>query len=340
MLGHCKTKPALIKAGVTEPFFWNAFNVIYKDGNEASHSKRFMPITQSDFDIVSKAIIDIQAYLFYDYFKKYKFGSNEKVERYFSLLPPFFRLIVLHELLFLDFENVDVVHKMGLAAIKALGKTKALDYIKNEKDQLGSHPMPISSEEAKLVLEKHGISAYVLYLKTMNTSVYGYLMNLINNALLVEVLPVYRSSTVVWNDKGRRTPEKVECIRMSCIPGRHLLVKEPLTIEVSAIRKRHNEDMNIHQFTSVSVNKMAVVTSPVCLPLKTGNMIHREGDVILTTIFRYNLVEATQLVSVHALGFRFCAVLRPKLVPLIPLTLLLQDLLAVRLQIAQVYAFP
>ena len=69
-------------------------------------------------------------------------------------------------------------------------------------------------------------------------------------------------------------------------------------------------------------------------------MIHREGDVVLAAIFRYDLVEATQLVSVHALGFRFCTVLCPKLVPLVPLTLLLQDLLAVRLQITQVYAFP
>jgi len=175
LLGNKRTKQQLEKAGVTEAFFWKAFDVVHFDGNDASHTKVYAIPTEEDFDRVSKAVVDLQSYLFYDYFKRYQFGSNRSIERSFSLLPPFFRLTVLHQLILLDCENLEIVHKYALAAMKTLGKAGALQLIENEKEYLNSHSIPFTSEDAEKVLEALGPLGYAQFLQQMNGSIYDYL---------------------------------------------------------------------------------------------------------------------------------------------------------------------
>lgn len=109
--------------------------------------------TEEEFENVSKAVVTIQAYLFFDYFKKYPFGSNKKIESHFSLLPPFFRLTVLRELVLINLDNADIIYKYGLIAAKALGKENAL-YAKKERGDDKGKLIPVricfkrKSEEA------------------------------------------------------------------------------------------------------------------------------------------------------------------------------------------------
>ena len=72
-LGDDRTRNELKKAGVTEKFFWNAYNAVRKAGNKATHSKNYNQLTVADFSEVNTAVITLYAYLFFDYFKKYKF---------------------------------------------------------------------------------------------------------------------------------------------------------------------------------------------------------------------------------------------------------------------------
>ena len=175
-LGHNKTKNELLNKGINEEFFWKAFDIVHSYGNDSSHSKKFNLPTQEDLNIVSEAVITIQAYLFYNFFKKFKFGDNLDIVRHFSLLPPFFRYKVLHELMhYYDYENMNVICKYGLSYIKAYEKNKALELLESEKEILDSHRLPITSESAIQVFNLAGPLAYAEYLQEMNCTIYEYL---------------------------------------------------------------------------------------------------------------------------------------------------------------------
>ena len=81
----------------------------------------------------------------------------------------------------------------------------------------------------------------------------------VQDALLVEVLTIYRCSTVVRNNKRRGSAKEIEGIYMACIPGRHLLVKKSLTIKIATVWKCHDKDMDFHQLPGIRINEMAVV---------------------------------------------------------------------------------
>ena len=134
-LGDDRTIKALNDAGINEKFFKDAYKVIRKNGNTSSHSPHESP-TKEEFDNVAKAVVTIQAYLFFDFFKKYGFGTNKAIMSEFSLLPPFFRLTVLRELVYLEPRNVEILHKFSLALLKTIGKESSLEYIEQEKDKL------------------------------------------------------------------------------------------------------------------------------------------------------------------------------------------------------------
>lgn len=176
-LGDPRTYSALKKADVVEDFFWDAYEIIHLEGNDSSHSQQLQLPTEKEFDNVAHAVVTIQAYLFYDYFKKYKFGSNKEIESHFSLLPPLLRLIVLHELLLRDFDNMSIIHKYGLAVMKSMGKEEALQVIEADKEEFCKHPIPFTSEDAKnlLLVEKIDPISYAMILNSMTGSVYDYL---------------------------------------------------------------------------------------------------------------------------------------------------------------------
>ena len=105
-LGNNKTKRDLKKRGIAEKFFWNAFEIIHRSGNKATHSQNYVIPTEEDFNKVANATMDLYAYLFFNFFKMYKFGSNVQIVRAFSALPPLFRFIVLRELIYNNENNI------------------------------------------------------------------------------------------------------------------------------------------------------------------------------------------------------------------------------------------
>jgi hypothetical protein len=69
-------------------------------------------------------------------------------------------------------------------------------------------------------------------------------------------------------------------------------------------------------------------------------MVHCEADIMLAAVIRDYLVEAAQLVGFLSPVTGFGTVLCPELIAEISLTLPLQDLLAVWLEIIKIHTFP
>lgn len=175
-LGDPRTKAALERAGVTEQFFWDAYKIIRNNGNDANHSKVTTLPDEVDLERVKKASLITYAYLYYDYFKKYPFGSNNQVMRSFSLLPPFMRLTVLLELLRADQTNLFVIDKLRLALVKTLEMDGALQFVENEKEFLVAHQMPYSSDDMKFKIMLYGGENITTVMKEMQETIYDYFL--------------------------------------------------------------------------------------------------------------------------------------------------------------------
>lgn len=175
-LGDDRTIAALRRVGVTEDFFWDAYKVIRNNGNDANHSKVTELPGEEDLERVKKASLITYAYLFFDYFKKYSFGSNPQVMSSFSLLPPFMRLTVLRELLHADQSNIHVIEKLRLALVKTLGVDGALQFIENEKEFLMAHSMPYSSDDMKMKILLYGRENIATVMQEMQESIYDYFL--------------------------------------------------------------------------------------------------------------------------------------------------------------------
>lgn len=175
-LGDPRTISALKNVGVTEQFFWDAYKVIRNNGNDANHSKVVKLPDEADLERIKKASLTMYAYLFFDYFKKYPFGSNQQVMRSFSLLPPFMRLTVLRYLLYADAENIFVIDKLRLALVKTLGADEAQHLIESDKEFLTAHQMPYSSDDMKMKILQYGMENISTVMQEMQESIYDYLV--------------------------------------------------------------------------------------------------------------------------------------------------------------------
>lgn len=175
-LGDDRTIAALKRADVTEQFFWDAYKVIRNNGNDANHSKVTVLPDEADLERVKKAILIMYCYLFFDYFKKYPFGSNPQVMSSFSLLPPFMRLTVLLELLRANPTNLFVIDKLRLALVKTLGMDDALRLVETEKEFLAAHQMPYSSDDMKMKIMIYGMENITTVMKEMQETIYDYLV--------------------------------------------------------------------------------------------------------------------------------------------------------------------
>lgn len=173
-LGHPRTKEALKSAGVTEPFFWDAYRIIQSSGNDSTHTQETIMPGEEEFNSVRKALTSLVAYLFFDFFKKYSFGSDSGIISSFSIQPTYIRLTVLHELLFQGSANFAVAQKFILAAVKCLGTEGALQLIGSEKEKLSGMGVPLTSEDTKPIFDQLGPFAYAQFLSSVNMNAYDY----------------------------------------------------------------------------------------------------------------------------------------------------------------------
>lgn len=187
-----KMSEYLDEQGMTEQFFRSALSTIKNKGNRSTHSQATRLPTKEDFERVAEAMTKLYAYLFYNYFKRYGFGTNGEITTAFSKLPPYLRFAVLKEFVFSEGFNFVVLDKLSLAAIKALGTDGAISWTERERDRLSEIDIPFDSSDAAQALEAfsalgpEGMLAYAQLLQDMSGSAYDFLMRKIPERRSIE----------------------------------------------------------------------------------------------------------------------------------------------------------
>lgn len=108
---------------------------ICRKGNDRSHTKVRKVATEEEYNKVVESLFNLYGYLFYEFFKQHRFGSNREIMSVFSLLPPIVRYITLKGLYEIDSENSDVIDKYAMATLKAINKSTALEWIEINKNK-------------------------------------------------------------------------------------------------------------------------------------------------------------------------------------------------------------
>ena len=94
-------------------------------GNKCTHTQELGPITEEDIGSVFDSLFDLYAYLFVDFFTKYRFGENGAIISSFSILPPIIRYKALMSLYEVDGNNISIIYKYSLCILKAFGLDEA-----------------------------------------------------------------------------------------------------------------------------------------------------------------------------------------------------------------------
>lgn len=130
-------------------------NKIRLVGNNCTHTQETGPITKQDVNDCIDSLLNMYASLFVLYFKKYKFGTNNKVMSAFSILPPIIRYLVLNELYQNNTDNLSVIDKLSLVLLKAFDKDKAFSWIEENKEKL-SQTLPYTEEAIENIKNTKG----------------------------------------------------------------------------------------------------------------------------------------------------------------------------------------
>lgn len=112
----------------------------YYAANSCSHSKIRAQITKEDYDKIHDHLLDLMSCLFIQFFSKHTFGTNDKIVKCFSLLPPIVRYKVLSFLYSNESPNTILIDKLVLVTLKEFGVSKANKWIEDQKSNLISIP--------------------------------------------------------------------------------------------------------------------------------------------------------------------------------------------------------
>lgn len=149
--------PKLETHSNANPLLMNSIKFIKNMGNKCTHTQNAQQIiTDDDFKDCMENLINIYAYLFVAYFKKYQFGTNNQVLSLFSLLPPIIRYIVLDYLFKQDNENLSVIDKLSLAKLKEFNQDTAIDWLDENKAHL-INLSSVSDDGFTALAEKYGM---------------------------------------------------------------------------------------------------------------------------------------------------------------------------------------
>lgn len=139
-LGDHKIRSRLNKEGFTETIFVESLETITKHGNDRSHTKKLSLATKEEYEEVINALFNLYAYLFYKYFEKYRFGSNQQIVSHFSLLPPSLRYITLNELFQKEPDNDALYSPFVKSIVKAYDLLQAIEWIEENAERLKAIP--------------------------------------------------------------------------------------------------------------------------------------------------------------------------------------------------------
>ncbi len=133
-------------------FLTNAVNILHKYGDENTHTEKTNLPTNEELNSVINALYDLLAYLFIDYFGKYRFGSDKYVMNSFSILPPNLRFNVLCHLYENDKNNISIIDKYVIIILKNKSEEEALNWINKRKKALEEIPVVLKETGDKTIL--------------------------------------------------------------------------------------------------------------------------------------------------------------------------------------------
>ncbi|PQJ85218.1 hypothetical protein BTO22_13055 [Aliivibrio sifiae] len=129
-LGNHKVSEELKLSGNEHPLLNEAIKYIKKHGNDCSHTQLILDVSDEALAKAEEHLFNLYSYIFFNFFKKNTFGSNDEIMRLFSALPPKVRYTTLRTLYeSYDSHNVNVIDKLVLSMLKAFGEKKAMDWI-------------------------------------------------------------------------------------------------------------------------------------------------------------------------------------------------------------------
>ena len=171
-IGNEYTLDKLDKKGFVEPLFREALEKIRSTGNERTHTKFRRVATEEEYVEILESVFNLYAYLFFKYFNKNTFGTNTEIMTSFSFLPPIIRHITLTALYEKDSTNIDVIDKLVLAKVKALGKEDALLWIEKNKDHLANLRSKPDDDYVNALVEKLGPDMAQLVVEQLSRNMY------------------------------------------------------------------------------------------------------------------------------------------------------------------------
>ena len=117
-----------------------ALNKIRILGNRYTHTYFTGVVSDEDKETAFDALLDISAFLFVDYFSKYKFEKNPQIMTYFSYLPPELRYKALNNLYEMDSSNIAIIDKLCLSIIKFKGGNEAYTWLQEHENEFKKIP--------------------------------------------------------------------------------------------------------------------------------------------------------------------------------------------------------
>ena len=145
-----------IKEAVKEKnnsFLSNAIDVLHTYGDENTHTEKTTLPTDDELSSVINALYDLLAYLFIDYFEKYRFGTDSNVMAVFSILSPDLRLKILSHLYENDKNNISIIDKYVLAILKSNSEEAALKWIDERKESLETLSVATKENDERTILQ-------------------------------------------------------------------------------------------------------------------------------------------------------------------------------------------
>lgn len=171
-LGHTYTREKLLKKGYTEKLFIDSLDVINGMGSDRAHTQVIPVATEDEYKEAVANLFNLYAYLFVDFFKRNKFGSNIDILRAFSILPAEIRYSTLLCLYEMDRKNTSLIDKLVLSTVKVKGTDACIEWIEENKTDLEAVIQEFSSEEYKVLIETYGILVATSIAKEMTKNMY------------------------------------------------------------------------------------------------------------------------------------------------------------------------
>ncbi|MEZ8087505.1 hypothetical protein [Vibrio sp. 1S139] len=156
-LGNKQILDKIKEKSNNNPLLLEALKEITNIGNKCTHTQSLERVTAEEVEKTIEHLFNLYAYLFIDYFNKYRFGINEDIQSSFSILPPIIRYIVLSEIYDGDTENVSIIDKLSLATLKAYDETQAITWLEDRKYKL-TNMTSVTTEAAQDLKDKIGES--------------------------------------------------------------------------------------------------------------------------------------------------------------------------------------